>query len=411
MATRLSSSALIRFGSLGIVFLMQVAISRSLGSERYGQFASFSSLAVLVALPCRLGFDVVGLRELAKKAERDPLHSSQLLTLGIGSTLAAGLVATVATSGIAFFQGGTSLLLLVGPLATSVAIARVSEGYLRGAGRTLTATWIYQVTWPVLTLLGVVAFEVNTAESALGISAGVSVAMALFCVFRLKAIVGFRKVRFRGNLKRFSGTSLQLMFISGSALIVGESDILITKLVVGSQGAGLYAASWKLSAMSAVPLAVVSFIYAPIFASAKTMDELRRALFSARKHAALAGGAVAMVLIVFAETALTAFGSDFDAGVNIVRILCISQLANVLAGPIVTVHMMRGGERTVAMTLGCTAVFNLAASLLLSSQIGILGVAVATAVSTLVWNIVLTWRFRSIESGSRALEQASISNI
>ena len=83
------------------------------------------------------------------------------------------------------------------------------------------------------------------------------------------------------------------------------------------------------------------------------------------------------------------FGQEFVSGSPALIILSGAQLVNAAAGSVGLTLMMTGHERSTAYGLFVSAVVNVVLNAVLIPQFGVVGAAVATATSTILWNVLL----------------------
>ena len=83
------------------------------------------------------------------------------------------------------------------------------------------------------------------------------------------------------------------------------------------------------------------------------------------------------------------FGEEYADGRIALAILCVGQLTNALVGSVGFLLNMTGNERDVAKGFAIAAIINIALNLVLIPLFGIEGAAFATAVSMMVWNVLL----------------------
>lgn len=108
-----------------------------------------------------------------------------------------------------------------------------------------------------------------------------------------------------------------------------------------------------------------------------------------------AGICIAAALFVLAEPLLAWLGAGYEAGVPALRILLISQVMAASAGSQLYVMTMTGHERSAAVLLVFCAMINAGASAVLIGMFGLIGAAIGTALSLVVWNVAMAlflWR-------------------
>jgi O-antigen/teichoic acid export membrane protein len=86
---------------------------------------------------------------------------------------------------------------------------------------------------------------------------------------------------------------------------------------------------------------------------------------------------------------LNLFGKDYLLGAVPLVILGFGQLFNVFVGPVGNALNMANSERVVFRVSALTLVLNLGLNALLIPYFGLIGAAVATVSSLVLWNIIL----------------------
>ncbi|MGB3633069.1 MAG: polysaccharide biosynthesis C-terminal domain-containing protein, partial [Rubrobacteraceae bacterium] len=98
---------------------------------------------------------------------------------------------------------------------------------------------------------------------------------------------------------------------------------------------------------------------------------------------------IAFTLITFRDFFLGLFGSEFTQGGAVLTILSIGLVVNAATGSVGTLLIMTNHERDVVLGLAIGALTNIILCFALIPGWGAEGAAIATAVSTGLWNILL----------------------
>ncbi|HMG66755.1 MAG TPA: polysaccharide biosynthesis C-terminal domain-containing protein, partial [Chitinophagaceae bacterium] len=85
---------------------------------------------------------------------------------------------------------------------------------------------------------------------------------------------------------------------------------------------------------------------------------------------------------------------DLLNGNRALAILCIGQLINVLCGSVGTVLIMTGHQKFSVYALVVSTVVNIILNILLTPRYGVVGTAIATAGSLMMWNLLMYWFVR-----------------
>jgi O-antigen/teichoic acid export membrane protein len=197
------------------------------------------------------------------------------------------------------------------------------------------------------------------------------------------------------NMKRLAASSIPLVLIVGAGMFLSEFGTIVIGSVIGSAAAGGYAVATKI----AFTLTLVEFAanraLSPIVARLHVQGEHRRLQSALTKTArgvlglAALGGAL---IIVFATPLLAFFGPGYSGSEGVLRVLVVAWLVNLAGGPCGLLLVMTGRERDAAAGLASAAIVCVPLAICLTSALGPMGAALATAITMAMWNVVLVWR-------------------
>jgi O-antigen/teichoic acid export membrane protein len=155
----------------------------------------------------------------------------------------------------------------------------------------------------------------------------------------------------------------------------------------------------QLSGLVGFASSAVLFIATPTIAelfAQKRMDELRKMVRSVAGIGLLGALPGVLGLIVAGNLLLSFYGQSFGAAYPVLVVLTVSQLFISAFGGLGGFIMIMTGQHVVAARIiAGTAVLNIAATLLLTPVLGIMGTAIATLIATLVRSVILAtyiWR-------------------
>jgi O-antigen/teichoic acid export membrane protein len=96
-----------------------------------------------------------------------------------------------------------------------------------------------------------------------------------------------------------------------------------------------------------------------------------------------------IILFIFlnSESLLRVFGYEFVNAEFSLRVLLIGQFFNILCGSVGYILMMTGNEKILRNIIISSALINIILNIILIPQFGILGAAIASAISMIIWNI------------------------
>jgi O-antigen/teichoic acid export membrane protein len=310
------------------------------------------------------------------------------LAIGAGAWWLSGQVVTPAL--VSLWIGLLSL-----PLS---AIGRVSQSTLMGLGNVVVAQLPELLLRPTvfLVLAAMAALTVGLdAQGALWLQLGavaVGVALSLRLLSRSfpTAARGVRPAYLPGE---WLGSSLELAFLSGAAVVNAQTGTFLLGALRGPEDAGLYAVATRGALLISFGLLAVNTALAPAAArmwAAGDIRGLQRVVTVSSRAALLFSLPVALVFIVWGRTVLQiAFGPEYGRAGAALAILSIGQLVNAGIGSVGTLLIMTGHQREAAAGILIGAVLNVLVGLALVPTFGVVGAAVAATVSIAVWNILL----------------------
>ena len=101
-----------------------------------------------------------------------------------------------------------------------------------------------------------------------------------------------------------------------------------------------------------------------------------------------------IAILIFPSFVLDFFGEEFTAGVIPLIILAIGQIINALCGPVMYLLNMTGKEKQARNIIIIASIINVALNLYFIPFYGLIGAAIATVVSTVVWNIMAVFQIK-----------------
>ncbi len=181
------------------------------------------------------------------------------------------------------------------------------------------------------------------------------------------------------------------ILVSGSMfLVMSWTDTLMLGYFADEVAIGVYRVIFKIASLITFTQFAINSIAAPMYAqfhardSVKDMAQITRQIgmlnlvFAIPLFAAIA---------LFPEFITGMFGEEYKVGATEMIVLAAGQLVNSLCGPNMTILTMTGKERNAQAIMMVAAGANLLLNFLLIPKYGIMGAAIATSVSMVLWNI------------------------
>ena len=386
---------LIRVLSAGILYLSQIVLARWMGGFEYGIYVFVWTWVLVLGGLANLGISMVMIRLLPDYRERGELDLARgLLRYGRLMTFGAStLVAVLGLGGLKLFGAALSsyyvlpayLALVCIPMVT---LTDVQDGIGRARGWMSVALLPPYVLRPLLVLMAMtLAHELGwpmAAETAAG-----SAIFATWVTAGVQTLLVQRRLADdipKGPLQRtpdlWLKTSLPLLAITGSELLLQNTDVIIISHFMQPSDAAIYFAAAK-------TMSLVMFVHYAVGSAMANRFSTLGARGDAESLQAFVRDAVhwtfwpslagALAILTFGWPLLRLFGPQFTAGYPVMFILVLGFLGRAARGPSEFMLNMLGQQKACAIVIAAMAALNIGLNILLVPRFGILGAATATA--------------------------------
>jgi O-antigen/teichoic acid export membrane protein len=414
---RISRHSLVFF--VGTVFtaiagyLFKIYLARLLGAEALGLYALGMTIVGLVGV-----FNVLGLPQSAVRFVATYVASGRWRQLGgflargsaillvLNLLLAALMLVTGPRIAVYFYHAPAlvryiplfALIMLFGALTNF--LAQVLAGYKDVSRRTVVTNF---VATPVTIALSVLLIAAGTGLwgyiLAQVVSGAVVLGLLAALVWKmtpLAARISFAdSPRLEPQVVSFSTVVLALGFLD---FLMSQADKILIGFLLDPRSVGVYAVAATLVAFVPILLQSVNQIFAPTVADLHARGELEllgRMFQTLTKWILGLTLPLAGVVIVFAHPLMSIFGRDFQSGWPILVIGTLGQLVNCGVGSVGYLLLMSGNQRRLVRVQVISAALMVGLNLALIPHWGIVGAAVAAALTTAGGNILNLREVRS----------------
>lgn len=403
LTTVVSGGALVsasKVVSLGVGFLVQLAMARLLTSGQLGEVVFALAAINFAALLATLGMGQGLMRELPHH-EDNPGKAQGVVRAGIvlgaiaGPAVAAGLFLLAPILDAHIFEGSMTTLLRVGALGVPCLVAvKVAVALARGARDARVHAYVNQLTQPTLRMLFITALLLLTSLGALG---AVSGAVAAYLVSALVAVyLAARSIpsfdappvpMYRAVLL----FSLPLLLANGMQFVNRQVDTFMIAYFLASDQLGIYNISLQLSNLMMAMHGTFGFLLAPMLTRLHESgrdDEMRRIFQLMTKWIVILSLPATIVLVFAPELAILPFGSEYTEGATALRILLMGKLFMIATGLYQQSLVGLGHNRLASMLVAMETVINVVLNFVLIPIYGFEGAAMAMSASTIVGNTI-----------------------
>ena len=386
---------------LGYIFLLLV--TRNSGAEAWGVFALCIAVLNIASIISRFGLDIALLRYIPEyfadfSKVRDLFKKGICLVfiLSVGISFGLYFLSEVISNtvfqkpNLAPFIQIISFALI--PFSLSLVIAQSFRG-LKEIGYFAFFSQPARYVFAIIFFLSFSYFGlIEQAKVPV-----YSYVIGMFFVFfsgaylLLRKIDGFKNVTFSISISQMFKTASPMMLSSSIYLLITWIDTIMIGIYSNEADVGIYNVAVRVSGLVAFGLAAISSISAPKFSETynngdqagfkKVVNESSRLIF-------LSTLPIIIILLLFNKYILLFFGEEFIAGTGVLYILLLGQLSNTFSGSLAFILQMTGNEKIFRNVLSIGLIINIVLNIILIPRSGIIGAAIASASSLIIWNVL-----------------------
>ncbi len=398
---------LLKIIGLFLSLVTGIMLARMLGAEGYGIYAFPMAVVGLLTIPSTVGLPQLLVRNIAQynaKGEYGLIRG--IIKRANGFVLILSL--SFSALSVALYIGfdpeklasplGKTFVIAMG-LLPIISLKHVRLAALRGLGKVLFGQ-IPDILIKPLLFVSFLSFLF-----LLPISASPQIIMCFqlisaFAVFLLGDLLLKRNLpekvfssEYVFDTKRWINSAVPFLFLGLMQIVNQRTDLVMLGILRPVSEVGVYRAVVHGSTFVTFVLSSVNTAQRPQIARLWAMGEkekLQRMITASTRVISIATVFAAGVLFFWGRFFIVfLFGQEFASGLTALRILCLGQMVNGMAGSVGSILNMTGHEKKSAHAVCIAAIVNVVLNLLLIPRFGINGAAIATAVSLSTWNIIL----------------------
>ena len=391
------------FKVLGIIsgYLATLVISNYYGAEVTGVFNLAFVIINMALLVSMLGFQTAIIRftnELKEREQsKDILKKMIIISLSLSAVIAIGLEYFSKTISVNLFQEPLleDYIRLMAVTLPALAIFTILVEYTR-ALRNIMFSEMLRNSINFLFLATIVLFTLWAGARAVAPADANVLATFLAClaaiIFFIKKLGGFSDMQPCGlKLSSIVRISMPMLFTASMFTLMGSIDRLMLGFFRSSAEVGIYSVALKVSNVVNVLLVAINSIIAPKFAQLfwrNDWDSLENVIRFSTRLIFYSTLPCISVFVFFPSEVLSLFGEDFSSGSTVLLILASGQVVNCLAGSVGYFLDLTGNQKIFRNIVAASTVLNIFLNVFLIPKFGIEGAAIATALSTMAWNIL-----------------------
>lgn len=391
--------------ALGAVasYALQIGFARWAGKLQYGIYSYAWGWAQLLGILCLFGIPTILLKFVPRySAAQQWSRLAGLLRFSRWATvLLSSLTGTVFVIGAMLWASSPMkwALIVAGGLIPLLAYIQMQQYVIRAYCRIVASTAPFTLVRPIVggtfaflvfwLLHNLTATEILLCSAAAFVLVGGMQGWSIghqpeIRQHRVPPLYDERKLWFRVSWAAF----LSSVFLQ----ILGQTDLLIVGSMRGPVDAGLFNVGFRTAACISFFYMSFNNIAAPMISrlyAEGDMAGLRRLLRIYNHGVFWLALVVGVTAIAFSRQLLRLYGKDFAAARTILILLVVSQMIKATVGPVGYLLLVMGREWQAVKVYAAVLVVDLVICFALVPHYGGTGAAIASLVSSAIWNIVM----------------------
>jgi O-antigen/teichoic acid export membrane protein len=385
-------------------FALVLLLSRLLGADGFGAYASAFAWASVLSVIAVLGLPALVIRHTAEYASAGALGLLHGLLRRTNQAVLLASTATVvvaAAIGWLIYEDTHELLYpfwVALALVPLIALTSLRQAAMQGLGRVVLGRVPETIVAPALAivLVGIVVLASDWLSPARAIGLQVAATLAAFALgawlLRRTLPTGTSAARPEYDMRSWRRSGLALVSLNGVMAANAQLGTILLAALVTAADAGIFNVAVRASTLISFVMLAATYPLMPavarLYAGGEVADIQRTVIRAGRGVLAFAVP-VTLVLIVFAPWILGLFGPEFEDGATALRILALGELAKVVLGFGGLVLVMTGHEADLARSVFVGAILNLGLTTALIPSLGVEGAALAAVVGLVVSNLLM----------------------
>lgn len=401
------SSALVQ--ALGRVLLLLISImsARLLGAEGFGIYSFALSILVFLAIPAEAGIPIFVLREAAASKSKNQLKSflgtfkSSVLIVAFSSVFVTGLSLIVTSfysnKNQETFSDVFALLILTIPF---VALTKVLCYAIRGLSYFSISQLVEGCVRPLILLFILICYFVSGVNlispaelAAANLFTVIATLVVAYLISKMLFLNGNCQKVCLYNVRHVIFNSFPFALIGAAGLISGQVDIVILGLLGSASDVGIYKVATQGALLVSFGIQAANIVVSTRFAELHAKNnkiKMQEVAKNSSRINFLFAFPVGLFMIFYGESMINLlFGIEFSRASVPLAILSFGQIVNSYFGSVGVILNMTGNESIVSKTTWFTAIFNLVMNICFINIYGVIGVAIATTMSLVMWNLIL----------------------
>jgi O-antigen/teichoic acid export membrane protein len=385
-------------------FAFGVIVARALGADAFGLYSLGIAISIMLASVARLGLSegMVHFLPAARSQHDDSRVRGTLqvglalpLILGIGLALVLFALAEPLSSGLLDDPSAADVLRLVSVCIPVIAVGRLLMACTRGFRCMRYEVYADSIAFGIVRL-ALTALLLALGYGLLGALAAFVVAWTvsdLLMLFFLNRLYSLRRLLGPATreTRRLLAFSAPICLTQVITQVGANVELLILSVVNTMEAVGVYSAAVRIQMIGTMLLTTAESVAKPIISELYHQGDWAQL---ERLYRTLTRWSLAFILpyfltiLLFADPILSIFGEEFEQGALILVVVSLGTLVNAGTGICGAMIVMTGHSKMTFVNSLISAGLSVALSLALVTAWGLVGVAVAAALSTALINVI-----------------------
>lgn len=386
-------------------FVSNYILIKVAGVAAYGSYVYIFNFLYLLTAFCIIGTDTLLVKKIAvSDASSDHSGLKGVIFFSWLLVVAGAVIISVISSMIASVTGIVeskallpwqilSLLSLV-----MLSVIAVNQASLQGLKRMFFSQVTEKIIRPVVVIVAALIFSYGQGvvflEDLVWINvAAIAVALCLTFILLWKSLpFKLSNVKAKYDSKRWINAAFSFLLLDILYMLNARADVFMLGLYRPNEEVAVYNIALRISEVISFGLVIINFVLAPIVAALfeqRDMGKLQQLITRSARIVLYMSLPLAILIIVFRQHFLSFFDVNLLNGSIALLILCIAQLVNVLCGSVGLLLIMTGHQKFSILSLSVGTGVNIILNLILIPRYGLMGAAIATGSSLVLWNLMM----------------------
>lgn len=411
-----ATAVLVRVLAAVLAYGVQVFLARVLGMGEYGVYVTLWTWLGIATHIAVFGFSESSIRFIPRYTERTQFHwAAGFLKTGYWVvSVGAVLIAALSLAFLSYYGDVLPDRFYIPVVVLAIGLPFFAlELYLEGVSRsfgwyllTMLPTYVIR---PLLIAVGVLLLSSLGYDVDAATVLGLAVVITAMTVLVLSTMIYLRVRKqfdmshrdvLKSNTQRlWVRASLPLLFIVTLDELYFWSDILILGFLVPSEEVSVYFAALRAMSLASFIQYAFMLVSSREFSLANAMrdkEELQRRISQAVNWSFWLTVPAVLLTFSMGYPLLWMFGEGFTAGLPVMGVLGIAFIIRASVGQAAELLVVLGYQRVNLLVSLCGLVLNVVLSVIMVPMYGVIGAAIATAISFIVRAFVLSISIRRL---------------